>query len=96
MIRNTQDQATCDIFAGVNSRAARKLPQKLHRKAKLLLELLNAAHDVQDMASPPGNRLHKLTGSLAGFWAISINDQYRIIFRFNKADASDVIITDYH
>lgn len=96
MITDIQDQTTCDIFAGDNTKAARKIPKELHKKAKQLLELLNASKTVQDMASPPGNRLHKLEGDLAEFWSVSINGQYRIIFKFDGSDASEVLITDYH
>jgi toxin HigB-1 len=67
MIIDIQDQATADIFAGINSKAARTIPRVIHRKTKMLLELLNAAAEVQDMASPPGNRLHKLSGDLKDF-----------------------------
>lgn len=96
MIHDIQNQTTSDIFAGNNSKAAREIPKEVHRKAKLLLELLNAATDIKDMASPPGNRLHKLSGDLKDFWSISINDQYRIIFKFKDGNASQVLITDYH
>jgi proteic killer suppression protein len=96
MILSFQDRCSCDIFAGENTRESRKVPKPLHRKAKLMLEVLNAAYDVQDMASPPGNRLHKLAGDLQGFWSVSVNDQFRIIFRFEGGNASDVCITDYH
>jgi proteic killer suppression protein len=96
MITDIQNQATDDIFAGVNSKAARTIPRELHRKAKLLLDLLDAAADIQDMASPPGNRLHKLSGDLEDFWSVSINAQYRIIFQFSDSMATQVLITDYH
>jgi proteic killer suppression protein len=45
---------------------------------------------------PPGNRLHALAGDLRGFHAVRVNDQYRIVFRFEGADAFDVRCTDYH
>jgi proteic killer suppression protein len=45
---------------------------------------------------PPGNRLHALTGDLAGQFAIRVNDQYRIVFKFEGQDAHDVRCTDYH
>ena len=61
-----------------------------------MLELLNAAHDVQDMASPPGNRLHKLSGNLDDFWSVSVNGQFRIIFKFEAGNAYEVKMTDYH
>jgi proteic killer suppression protein len=96
MIKSFQDAATTDIYSGKNTKAARKIPQELHRKTKLLLDLLNAAVDVAVMATPPGNRLHKLSGDLDGFWSVSINDQWRIIFRFDDGNAHDVLILDYH
>jgi proteic killer suppression protein len=96
VIVSFQDQCSCDIFTGENTKEARKVPKALHRKAKLMLEVLNAAHDVQDMASPPGNRLHKLSGDLKGFWSVSVNGQFRIIFTFEGGNASEVCITDYH
>lgn len=96
MITSIQDQSTCDIFAGNNTKEARKIPKELHRKAKLMLELLNAAQDVQDMASPPGNRLHKLAGNLDEFWSVSVNGQFRIIFKFEAGNAYEVKMTDYH
>lgn len=45
---------------------------------------------------PPGNRLHALKGERAGQHAISVNDQWRICFRFVDGDAYDVEVTDYH
>ncbi|MGD9903367.1 MAG: type II toxin-antitoxin system RelE/ParE family toxin [Vicinamibacterales bacterium] len=45
---------------------------------------------------PPGNRLHALVGELAGYHAVRVNDQYRVIFRFDGHDAHDVRCTDYH
>jgi proteic killer suppression protein len=96
MITDIQDQTTVDIYAGINSKAARTIPRELHRKAKMLLQLLNGAQEIQDMASPPGNRLHKLSGDLKDFRSVSINDQFRLIFVFEAGNASQVLITDYH
>lgn len=96
MIVSFQDQTTEDIFLGKNSKAARKMPTELHRKAKLMLEVLNATGEVEDMASPPGNKLKKLTGDMSGFWSVRVNDQFRIIFKFQLNCASEVQITDYH
>lgn len=96
MIQHIQDQTTCDIFAGLPSKAARKIPTMLHTKAKQLLEVLNSAQEIRDMASPPGNQLHKLKDDLAGYWTIRINDQYRIVFKFEGGHAYCVRITDYH
>jgi proteic killer suppression protein len=55
-----------------------------------------AAHELKDLMVPPGNRLEKLKGNLAGFWSVRINDQFRIVFRFTPGNASGVKIVDYH
>ncbi len=66
------------------------------RQAKRKLAMLNAATDVRDLTSPPGNRLEKLSGDRAGQYSIRINDQWRICFRWDQGDAYDVEICDYH
>lgn len=48
------------------------------------------------MATPPSNRLHKLSGDREGQWAVNVDRQYRICFRFEDGDAHDVEATDYH
>ena len=48
------------------------------------------------MADPPGNRLEALKGDYMGFFSIRVNDQYRIVFRFDRGDACQVQIVDYH
>ena len=59
--------------------------------------MLNAAVDLNDLKVPPANRLEKLTGDLEGHWSIRINDQYRIVFKWDdKNGASEVRILDYH
>jgi len=60
------------------------------------LAMLNAAHRVDDLRVPPGNRLEKLPGDRKGQHSIRINDQYRICFVFRDGDAYQVEITDYH
>lgn len=58
--------------------------------------MLNAAHTIQDLKVPPGNRLENLKGDLAGFMSIRINDQFRIVFKFKDGVATQVRIVDYH
>ncbi|MFA8451864.1 MAG: type II toxin-antitoxin system RelE/ParE family toxin, partial [Bacteroidales bacterium] len=57
---------------------------------------LNAAKDLNDLKIPPGNRLELLKGEYKGKYSIRINDQYRIIFRFENSNAYNVEIIDYH
>ncbi len=96
MIRSIADKATQDIYDGVNSRYARKLPRELHGKARRLLDQINAAPSREFLRTPPSNRLEKLRGKLAAYWSLRINDQWRIIFRWEGTGALDVEITDYH
>ena len=58
--------------------------------------VLDAAEVLDDLRSPPGNRLEKLTGKRKGQYSIRINDQWRICFRWERGDAYDVEIADYH
>jgi proteic killer suppression protein len=58
--------------------------------------MLNAAANLGDLASPPGNRLERLKGDRKGQHSIRINDQYRICFEWRKGNAYAVEITDYH
>ena len=96
MLRTIADKTTQDVYDGINSRYARKLPKELHGKARRLLDQLNAAPSVEFLRIPPSNRLEKLKGDLAGYWSLRINDQWRIIFRWEGSEAFDVEIVDYH
>ena len=58
--------------------------------------MLNAARELGDLRAPAGNRLEALKGTLKGKHSIRINDQWRVIFRWETGDAHDVEITDYH
>ncbi len=58
--------------------------------------MLNNAQSVQDLRSPPGNRLEKLKGEREGQYSIRINNQWRVCFEWHEDDAHQVEITDYH
>ncbi len=90
------DKTTSDLFHGVSSRHVRKLPNQIHEFALYKLDVLNAAQELDDLRSPPGNRLESLRGDLKGFRSIRINSQWRIVFRWNANAAHDVQIMDYH
>lgn len=75
---------------------SRRLPVEIRRAATRKLQYLNAATRVADLASPPGNRLEALRGDLRGYHSIRVNNQWRIIFRFDDGNASDVDVVDYH
>ena len=96
MIASFADKATSDLFNGLSSRKARKLPSQIHEMALYKLDIINAAQTLDDLKSPPGNRLEPLKGDLKGFHSIRINNQWRIIFRWQGHAAHDVQIIDYH
>ena len=58
--------------------------------------MIDYAHVLDDLRSPPGNRLEALKGNLRGMHSIRVNDQWRIIFRWTEAGPADVDVVDYH
>ena len=72
------------------------MPADVLKRALRRLEYLNLASSLDDLNVPPSNRLHALKDDREGQHSISINDQWRICFRFKDVDAYDVEITDYH
>jgi len=94
VIRSFADTGTSDVFNGLNSKAARRqLPRSLWARAHRLLDQLQRAHRLGDMAQPPGNRLEPLTD---GRHSVRINDQYRVVFRGVGDAAEEVWCGDYH
>jgi len=90
VIADLGDDATEDLFHGNESARARRFPADLRPRAVRKLDLLNGAADVNDLRAPPSNHVEKLSGSLAGFWGIRVNDQWRIVFQWNDGSALDV------
>ena len=82
MIVSFGDKATSDLFHGISSRRVRKFPNQIHELALYKLDVLNAAQSLDDLRSPPGNRLEPLKGDFKGFHSIRINSQWRIVFRW--------------
>lgn len=93
MIRTFADSDTRELF---ETGQGKKLPADIVRRALRKLEFVDNAVLVTDLRLPPGNRLHALKGDRAGQFAISINDQWRICFKFEPDGAYDVEICDYH
>ena len=96
MIVSFGNRATEDLYHGHPSKHARRFPNTIVRTALRKLDVLNAAHRLEDLREPPGNQLEALKGNLAGFHSIRINDQWRITFRWSGNNAADVSVTDYH
>ena len=92
MIRSFRDAATARLFADEDVPRFRAIERQARRK----LLLLNGAGSLNDLRSPPGNRLEALKGDRKGQHSIRINDQWRIVFRWTEAGPEDVELTDYH
>ena len=73
----------------------RRVPPNFVNKVERILARLEEASVVGNM-DLPGFRLHPLKGDLAGFWAVSVSGNWRIVFRFDGGHASDVDLIDYH
>lgn len=93
VIASFADKETESLFL---TRRSRKFPAEIVRRAYRKLDYIHVATSIQDLATPPSNRLHELKGNRTGQYSISVNDQWRICFRFIDGDAYDVELTDYH
>jgi toxin HigB-1 len=72
-----------------------KVPPDMADKIENVLAVLDLASTVDDV-DLPGYRLHPLKGDLAGLWSVTINANWRIVFRFEDGMAFDVELIDYH
>ncbi|MCL7751334.1 type II toxin-antitoxin system RelE/ParE family toxin [Guyparkeria hydrothermalis] len=79
-----------------SGRFSKRLPQQIQRRAKMRLDRIDAARDLDDLRVPPSHRLEALSGDRLGFHSVRINDQWRIVFRWEQGGAHDVAIVDYH
>jgi toxin HigB-1 len=93
MIKSFKCKETERLF---NREPIRKIPVSLHRVALKKLWMLDAAESLEDLRSPPGNRLEALKGNRQGQHSIRINDQFRICFVWQENEAYEVEIIDYH
>jgi proteic killer suppression protein len=93
VIRSFRDRETEKVFERERSR---RLPSNVQRRAHRKLLLLDASEALDDLRVPPGNRLERLTGDRAGQYSIRVNNQWRICFRWERGDAYDVEVADYH
>jgi proteic killer suppression protein len=93
VIKTFADQRTKDLH---DTGRARRCPPDVAARAVRKLEYVDLAVCLDDLKVPPGNRLHALGGNRKGQYSISINDQWRVCFRFVDGDAYDVEVCDYH
>ena len=92
MVKSFRCRETEKIF---QRRHSRKF-SSIRRAARKKLLILDAAGALSDLRVPPANRFEKLSGDRRGQHSVRVNDQWRICFRWERGDAYDVEITDYH
>jgi proteic killer suppression protein len=93
VIKTFADRRTKELY---ETGKAKRFPPDVAKRATRKLEYVDLATTLDDLRSPPGNRLHALEGDRKGQHSISINDQWRICFSFEDGDAYDVEVCDYH
>ena len=82
--------------AVAQGKAPKGFPANVIKSAQRKIQMLNDADFLEDLLSPPGNRLEALKGNRKGQHSIRINDQWRICFIWANGGAHDVEIVDYH
>lgn len=93
MIISFGNSDTKNIWNGIR---IKKLPAEIQNIGRRKLRMLNNSINIADLRIPPSNRLEKLSGKLKDFYSIRINDQWRIVFKWNAGNAFEVKILDYH
>lgn len=93
MIASFGSKETEKIWNGVR---VAKLPLEVQNIGRRKLRMINNSQNIQDLTIPPSNKLEKKQGQLKDYYSIRINDQWRIIFKWDKGNASEVEIIDYH
>lgn len=96
MIASFGDMATEDLYHGRKTSRVRRFPESIVPAALRKLDVLRAAHRLHDLRSPPGNRLEALRGNYEGYYSIRVNDQWRLVFRWEGDAAHMVSLIDYH
>jgi len=96
-VRRFADVETEAIYDGYSTKATRRrLPLQLHRVAAIKITRLLRSPKLDDLRAPPGNRLEALKGKRDGYYSLRIDKQYRIVFRWAKHGAENIMIEEYH
>ena len=93
MIKSLKGKVAEAIAGG---RGPKGFPPDLLVRAENKLAMIDAAATLEDLRSPPGNRLEALRGDRKGQHSIRINDQWRVCFKWTDNGPEDVEVCDYH
>jgi len=93
MIKQFADKPTAAIFSGL---ILRKMDRRLQEKARLKLQQIDNATQLDDLRNPPSNRLERKSGNMKHLHCLRVNKQWRICFEWVDGHAYKVQLTDYH
>ena len=93
MIKSFGSKETEKIWEGIRST---KIPFVIQQIGRRKLRMINSSISIIDLRIPPSNRLEKLSGNRKDYNSIRINDQWRIIFKWQNGHSFEVEIIDYH
>ena len=93
MIISFGDKTTQNIWDGER---VKNFSTEIQETTRRKLRMLNNSVDIKDLMIPPSNRLEKLKGNLKDYYSIRVNDQWRIVFRWENGNAQNVKLMDYH
>jgi proteic killer suppression protein len=95
MIVNFRDEWLRAFF--VADTRSRNIPPDLESRLFRKLQMIDDARTDQDLRVPPSNHFEKLRANLAGFHSIRVNDQWRLVFRWNggRGEAAGVYLDDH-
>jgi len=93
MILSFGSKDTEKIWNGIR---VSKIPLEIQTVGRRKLRMISNSQNIQDLTIPPSNKLEKKKGNLKDYYSIRINDQWRIIFKWQSGNASEVEIIDYH
>lgn len=93
MIKSFGSKETEKIWEGIRST---KIPFEIQQIGRRKLRMINNSVSIIDLRIPPSNRLEKLSGNRKDYHSIRINDQWRIIFKWQNGHSFEVEIIDYH
>lgn len=96
MIAGFVDDSLRSFYFDGPGRRSRRIPAELHAALRRKLDILHNAVALDDLRVPPANRLEALRGGLQGRHSIRVNDQWRLVFRWQGDSALEVRLVDYH
>lgn len=98
MIASFADDGLEELWQGKKTARARRIPADIRQRVLDRMTAMEVAASINDLRVPPSNRLEQLQGDLAGHWSIRVNDQWRLVFKWQEGAAgpSEISLRDYH